>query len=404
MKFLLKNHFENAIEALRSNRLRTGLTLVGITIGIASITTILSLAHGTTTLFASDTTDTTTDIALIRSGIKPPASSLLTDIQQPLTTNTLTLKDVTALSALPDATVAPMALLHTNLTAGDQTISAEKITVLGTTKQFFTIANLSLSDGEFTDDVAGVVIGQQLAIDLFGTEQAIGNVLKIRGEPLTVIGLLKKSVESQASYLGIDVDRLAIVPVGISKQFTENVPQIQQIVLKGTNSASFASTIDKARAIMAASHDNDHDYHFLTGTQITEPSSRIVSAITLVVAVIAGISLLVGGISIMNIMLASVAERQREVGIRKAIGATNFQIINQFLIESAIVGCIGGIIGYGVGIGSAYLLGMYLPFEPSLQWQVALLAISTAIITGVMFGLYPAVRAAQKDPIETLRY
>ena len=106
----------------------------------------------------------------------------------------------------------------------------------------------------------------------------------------------------------------------------------------------------------------------------------------------------------MNIMLASVAERQREVGIRKAIGATNFQIINQFLIESAIVGCIGGIIGYSVGIGSAYLLGMYLPFEPSLQWQVALLAISTAIITGVMFGLYPAVRAAQKDPIETLRY
>lgn len=130
----------------------------------------------------------------------------------------------------------------------------------------------------------------------------------------------------------------------------------------------------------------------------------MVSAIALVVAVIAGISLLVGGISIMNIMLASVAERQREVGIRKAIGATNFQIINQFLIESAIVGCIGGIIGYSVGIGSAYLLGMYLPFTPSLQWQVALLAISTAIITGVMFGLYPAVRAAQKDPIETLRY
>ena len=404
MKFLLKNHFENAIEALRSNRLRTGLTLVGITIGIASITTILSLAHGTTTLFASDTTDTTTDIALIRSGIKPPASTLLNDIQQPLTTNTLTLKDVTALSALPDVTVAPMALLHTNLTAGDQTISAEKITVLGTTKQFFTIANLSLSDGEFTDDVAGVVIGQQLAIDLFGTEQAIGNVLKIRGEPFTVIGLLKKSAESQASYLGIDVDRLAIVPVGISKQFTENVPQIQQIVLEGTNSASFASTIDKAQVIMTESHDNDHDYHFLTGTQITEPSSRMVSAIALVVAVIAGISLLVGGISIMNIMLASVAERQREVGIRKAIGATNFQIINQFLIESAIVGCIGGIIGYSVGIGSAYLLGMYLPFTPSLQWQVALLAISTAIITGVMFGLYPAVRAAQKDPIETLRY
>lgn len=206
----------------------------------------MSLAHSTTTLFANDTTDATTGVALIRSGIKPPASSLLTDIQQPLTTNTLTLKDVTALSALPDATVAPMALLHTNLTAGDQTISAEKITILGTTKQFFTITDLSLSDGEFTNDVAGVVIGQQLAIDLFGTEQAIGNVLKIRGEPLTVIGLLKNQPSHKRRISGIDVDRLAIVPVGISKQFTENVPQIQQIVLKGTNSASFASTIGKS--------------------------------------------------------------------------------------------------------------------------------------------------------------
>ena len=103
-------------------------------------------------------------------------------------------------------------------------------------------------------------------------------------------------------------------------------------------------------------------------------------------------------------MLASIAERQREVGIRKAIGATNFQIINQFIIESAIIGLFGGILGYGVGIGSAFLLGMYLPFTPAVQWEVALLAIATSVITGIMFGLYPSIRAAQKDPIETLRY
>ena len=403
MKFLLKNHFENAFEALRSNRLRTGLTMVGITIGVASITAILSLAHSANTMLAHESTTVTSTTAIIRSGVQPPASTVLTDIQQPLTTNTLTLQDTQALSALPNTTVAPMALLHTNLMSGNQTVNAENATVIGTTQQFLEIAKISLSEGEFTDNVQGAVIGRQLAIDLFGTEDAIGNVLKIRGEPLTVIGLLKPN-DNQTSYLGIEFDHAAIVPIAVSKQFTNNIPQIQQIVLVAPDAKALSTSVEKTKTILADLHKGDRDYHILTGEQITAPSNRLIGAIAAVVGIIAGISLLVGGISIMNIMLASIAERQREVGIRKAIGATNFQIINQFIIESAIIGLFGGILGYGVGIGSAFLLGMYLPFTPAVQWEVALLAIATSVITGIMFGLYPSIRAAQKDPIETLRY
>ncbi len=404
MKFLLKNHFENSIETLRSNRLRTGLTIVGITIGIAGITMILSLASGTTALFNDESIDSTTDISLIRSGVEPSTDNLLPNYQQPVTTNTLTVKDVVALADLPNTTVAPMAILHTNLVTSDQTIYADKATVLGTTKQLLDIANLSLSEGEFTDSIEGVVIGQQLAIDLFGTENAIGNVLRIRGEPFTVVGLLKKTSEEPTSYFGVDFNQIALLPISVSRQFTGNVPQIQQIVIKTTDSTPLSSVIEKAKPIMEKLHDNDRDYYFLTGTQITEPNGRFINMITLVITVVTGISLVIGGISIMNIMIASVAERQREVGIRKAIGATNFQIINQFLVESAIVGSIGGILGYGAGIGGTFILGIYLPFEPTIQWQVALLAISVSIVTGVVFGLYPAIRSVQEDPIKTLRY
>ncbi|OYW86064.1 hypothetical protein B7Z17_01195, partial [Candidatus Saccharibacteria bacterium 32-49-10] len=126
------------------------------------------------------------------------------------------------------------------------------------------------------------------------------------------------------------------------------------------------------------------------------------SSIVATVAIIAGISLLVGGIGIMNIMLVNVAERRREVGIRKAIGATDSHIINQFLIESAIIGFLGGIFGYILGLAVAFGLGLYLPFTPTLQWEIALLSIGIALITGVLFGVYPAIRAAKKDPIESL--
>jgi ABC-type antimicrobial peptide transport system permease subunit len=119
---------------------------------------------------------------------------------------------------------------------------------------------------------------------------------------------------------------------------------------------------------------------------------------------VAGISLLVGGIGIMNIMLVNVAERQREIGIRKAIGATDAHVINQFLIESCIIGLLGGILGYAIGIGGAYAASLYLPFAPVLQWQVAAIGIGIATTTGVLFGIYPAAKATKKNPVESLRY
>ena len=247
------------------------------------------------------------------------------------------------------------------------------------------------------------MIGKQLSIDLFGTEKSLGSVLKLRGETLTVVGVLDEP-ETAPSYLGVDFNRSIILPLAVSKKFTQNTAQIQQILITADNGTALQAKIDAAKKVLAQQHQGDTDYHTLVGQAITAPNSHLVNALSTAMAVIAGISLLVGGIGITNIMLVSVAERQREVGIRKAVGATNRTIVAQFLIESAIIGLFGGVLGYVIGLGASFLLGMYLPFTPVLEWQAAVLTIGGALIIGMLFGIYPASRAAGKDPIESLRH
>ncbi|NCC20006.1 FtsX-like permease family protein [Candidatus Saccharibacteria bacterium] len=245
-------------------------------------------------------------------------------------------------------------------------------------------------------------MGKQLAIDIFGTEHALGNVVKIRGETFTVMGVLKES-DQPVNYMGVDFDHAAIITTTAMKRFTQGVLQIQQIILRAEDPALLETATESAKEILTKNHAGEQDFAVLTGTELVASDSELFTGLTQIVAVIAGVSLLVGGIGIMNIMLVNVAERNREVGIRKAIGAANGQIINQFLIESTIIGLTGGVVGYGLGVGIAFLIGVYLPFLPTIEWQVAALSIGVATGTGILFGLYPAIRAAKKDPITALR-
>ena len=260
-------------------------------------------------------------------------------------------------------------------------------------------------DGDFitSESTQSIVIGKQLAIDLFGTEQAIGNVINIRGQNFTVCGVLKP-MDQPVHFLGVNFDNSAIISLSSVKQFTQNIAQIQQIGIKVNQDVSLKETVAQATEILSANHNQDSDFTVLAGSSITRPSGQLISAILVLMASVAGISLLVGGIGIMNIMLVNVAERQREIGIRKAIGATDAHVINQLLIESCVIGLLGGILGYAIGIGGAYAASLYLPFAPVLQWQVAAIGIGIATTTGVLFGIYPAVRATKKNPVESLRY
>lgn len=405
MRLLFSNHLSNAIESLRANRLRTFLTIVGVTIGVTSITAVLSLGNGATNFLRGQVAKVDESVALVRSNSSMSTpDSLLADTQALHATSTLTEKDATELAQIPGTKVAPIAMLHTGLKASDGEVDGKNVALIGSNSQLIEVTDLEMNDGQFLEEangLNGMIMGHQLSIDLFGTEHPVGRIVNVRDQTYTVIGTLKPT-NQPVNYMGIDFDRSAIIQLSSLKQFTQNVAQIQQIVINSDQTQPFDKIIGQADQVMKTNHHGEEDYVILTGEAITNPSSRLFSATTAIVAVITGISLLVGGIGIMNIMLVNVAERQREVGIRKAIGATNRHIINQFLIESAIIGLLGGIFGYLIGLSTAFLLSMYLPFAPTIEWQVAAISIGTAMLTGIIFGIYPAVRAARRDPIEAL--
>lgn len=405
MRILIKNHFENAWEALRTNKLRTFLTISGALIGTASITTVLSLAGGATNFFEKHIVSASETTALVRSSASLSATSLFSDAHTLPTSSTLTEKDAEDIGRIDNSIAAPIAILHTSFSAKDGVVGGNRATLIGSTTDLPVLADLEILEGQFlanNTSSSGIVMGKQLAIDVFGSERAIGNIITVRGQNFTVIGVLKE-VDQPVNYLGVDIDRSAIITMSAMKQFTQGVAQIQQIVISSDSSESLTVVASEADSVLATNHLGEKDYIVMVGQDVAMANNTYINNITLVVAIVASVSLFVGGIGIMNIMLVNVAERNREVGIRKAIGASDAHIINQFLIESTIIGLVGGIAGYGIGVGIAYLVSYYLPFAPALDWQVAALSVGVSTAVGIIFGLYPAVRAARKDPIVALR-
>ncbi len=404
MSMLLKNHFENAAQALKANRGRTFLTIIGITVGIASITMVLSLASSVTKLFGGQQNINTNEpVAIIRSGGQKTGTNIFTEADGSTTVNTLTEQDVSDLGKIPNLKTAPIAFLHSELKARDGKVDTQKAAIVGSTGSLKSIANLEVSEGQFIDEADGIIVGQQLSVDLFGTDKSIGNVINIHGQPITVAGVLK-NVSHPAKHLNVDFNNAAIMPLSVIKRFTQNTAQIQQIAVAADSREQLQSGLSEAEKILHKNHDGNNDYRILTGNEINESKSNLVNLLSFVMAVIGSVSLIVGGVGIMNIMLVNVAERRREVGIRRAVGATGQHIINQFVIESAIVGLLGGIIGYILGLCGAYIVGAYLSFTPYIYWQTIVITIFLSLLIGIIAGLYPAFRATKRDPIESLRY
>lgn len=402
---LFFNHIENAFEVLRTHRARTLLTVVGFTIAIACIAAVMSLVGGASRFFSAQVAQAEDTVAIVRTKHPGGAGGLLSGAQSTDMT-TLTEADATALSRISGAKVAPMSVMHTGLQTKDSAIDGQSVALVGSTPALAETSGLEMLEGQFltdTPDSSAVVIGSQLAIDLFGTDRgAIGHVVTIRDEPFTVVGVLAQQ-KNPVNYHGVDFDRSAIVGLDALKRFTQNVAQVQQIIIAANDKQALTRVVDEAQQIMTDNHHGDDDFVILTGDDVTKPNDQLFALIINVMGVIAAISLLAGGIGVMNIMLASAAERRREVGIRRALGATRGQIINQFLVESALIGAIGGLLGYALGMALAWASSMYLPFTPEFDWRMLLASVSLALLCGVVFGIYPAMVAASKDPIESLR-
>lgn len=408
MRLLIGNHLAGAYESLRSNRLRTSLTVLGVTIGIASITVILSLSGGATKIITDQTAELGNTIAVVRPG-KAPKEARLRDLTSSIAgnqpTSSLTEQDVSSIRDTPNVVAAaPIMLLDGSLTAGNNT--PDDVSIIATTPELSQVTNLPLGDGQFIDSTTNkdtAVVGAQLSVDLFGTEQSIGRTFRTHGMDFTVIGILKH-LNNPVNYSNVDFDHAAIISLESGKSFNQGVAHIQQITIKADSPEHLEGIVAATQKALTANRQGETDFTVLSGSTLSQPANQLFSAIAATLTTVAAVSLVVGGIGIMNIMLVGVSERTREIGIRKALGASGAHITWQFLIESLMMSLAGGAFGYLLGYLLAFTAArIFLTFDPLFSWQIAAAAMGISLVVGLLFGLYPAVRAARKDPIEALR-
>lgn len=395
-----------ALTSLHATRVRTALTMLGIVIGVACITTVISLGEGAKSAIGSQLAGLGNDVLTIRPGkAERNTAGNITEynLLAAIGATTITERDFNTISGVKDTTSAPIMLVTGSVKGNDKQSPGSQI--IASNSHLLKILNLGLSDGDFlseTVDRNTVVIGADLADRLYDTRSALGRQLILRGQSFTVVGILKKN-ESPTPLSGFDLNNAAFVRLDAGKGFNQGIAQIQQVLIKAKNPASIDSVASTLKKKLLANHDNEEDFAVLRPEDSKQIASSTLLYLTAITSAIAAISILVGGVGIMNIMLVSVTERIREIGIRKSVGATNLQVLRQFLIEATVMSLGGGVIGVVIAYLIAFLIAIQFGFLPAVNATIIGIALGVSIATGLIFGSWPAFKAARKDPIEALR-
>ena len=406
MALLFRTHLRLARASIKENRTRSFLTCLGIAIGIASIILILSLTGSISRLISSELSNAQ-DLIIIRpSTTKDEITSIVEELtaSNSFERSSLKIEDAAMIANIDSVTaVAPIALSVNTLTDDDNTIASA--TILGTTPDFFTIEPLTFRYGTAITDKnkdTAVVIGPTLSLYLFNTSNPVGRTLTFHGQRFIVVGVFEEITDT-VNFNNIDYNNILVMDASVLNNLIGSL-QVQQINVKVANTSELASTADAIQNSLIESHAGDANFTVAYGDGIAHPASSLLGIISGMLAIVAGISLVVGGIGVMNIMLVSVAERTHEIGIRKAVGASARDILMQFMFEALILSILGGFLGIILGYVFAFLVSIVTPFTPYISWQILLIVLLTTIAVGIMFGIYPAIKAASKNPIESLRH
>ena len=408
MALLFKTHFKLAKTSIKENRTRSFLTCLGIAIGVASIILILSLMGSISNLVKNEVNEIGADLIVVRPS--STKNSVTNIIEQLTSSNTfqqssLSLSDVSAISKLEDVSaVAPIATSTNTLVSEKNTFSS--VQVLGTTPDFVKIEPLALRYGTFFSDINkenSVVLGHTLSLALFNTiNSTVGKMVTIMGEKFMVVGVLDE-IDKSINFDNIDFNNALIMDVNTLDKIIGST-QIQQINIKAANTDSLAIISNNIRDTLKNNKSGDENFTVTYGEDISHPASSLFTVVSGMLAIVAAISLIVGGIGVMNIMLVSVAERTHEIGIRKAVGASSRNILMQFLFEALILSILGGIFGLVLGYLFAFLISIITPFAPFISWEIIAITFLTTLVVGILFGIYPALKAASKNPIESLKH
>ena len=402
---ILPAHVRVAMESLRSTRVRTMLTTLGIIIGVLSITLVMALGEGAKRTITDQITGLDSGIIIAKPGGADQRGAFTAYSPFSVSSaSTLTERDIRTITDLEQTSaVAPIMFINGTVKYKDEQLNGTPISA--TTPDFTDLLKLRMASGQFVSDATNrdtVVLGHTAALDLVGSDQARGQEIVIKGRPHTVIGVLK-SVRAPVNAIGVDLGRSVFISLDDGKSFNQGIAQISQIIMRASNPDKVKETTAAIDHKMLANHDGERDFSVIEGKDAAETANSFYNIMVFITAAVAAVALVVGGIGIMNIMLVSVIERTREIGIRKALGASNRQIMWQFLIESLTMTVVGGFIGLCAAYIIAFFIATFFSFQPALTWGIVMIAMGLAIGVGVIFGLYPAIKASQKDPIEALR-
>ena len=409
MKTLTNGHLKAGLDSVRGAKLRNFWTILGVIIGVASVITVVGIGEGVKQQISGQIHHLGKDLITIRpaelhTGSGGQAKTL--DALSALNiSGSLTAQDVaTVASTKGVASSAPLTVVTGAAKCDNGTYNDGF--VIGTTGDLSSLLNQSMAYGDFlTDDDIGTnaaVLGSHAAEAMFNEDVPLGRSFTFHGQQFIVRGIFNDFTTTPLSQEA-DFNDAIFIPNDVAESLTNNTAPTYEILAKPTNASQSPRIAASIQAALDRSHGGQSNLSVLQGNQNLASSDDILDLLTRLVAGVAAISLLVGGIGIMNVMLVSVAERMHEIGIRKAIGATNRQILSQFMIEASVLSLSGGIIGVGIAFIVDLALRLSTNLQPDISWQIVLLATGVALLVGVVFGSVPALKAARKNPIDALR-
>jgi len=399
-----------ALESLNSNKLRSGLTILGIVIGVGAVIAMLAIGRGAQSTITGAISGIGTNLLFVFPG------NLTQDVRNE---KPLTLKDALAIA---DPLMAPDVVAVAPVIDGSGQVSASgqqmRTTIEGVTPDYFPLHNYTLIEGDFftQENMVGrtsvVLLGPEVADKLFGRREGlVGESIRIEGQPFRIVGVLS----SKGGGMFGSQDNRVIVPLDTAQArlfHRRYLDQVDMINVQVANADAVSRATDQISQILRQRHRTAvglDDFTVFSQQDFLSVANTVTGVLTIFLGGIAGISLLVGGIGIMNIMLVSVTERTREIGLRKALGARKRDILIQFLTESSLLSLLGGIIGIFLGWLISFVVGRIAansgtPFNPVIGTDAILLATLFSAAVGLFFGIYPASRAANLEPVEALRY
>ncbi|MBS1242695.1 MAG: multidrug transporter substrate-binding protein [Nitrospirae bacterium] len=395
--------FRVALEAILSNKVRSGLTMLGVIIGVLAVILLVSIGEGAQVYITKELTGMGTNLLMITpgktstsGGFHPPSAG---------TVRKLTYDDSQALKRRAWLLSDAVPLVFGTGRIKYQNMGRDTM-IIGTTPEFQSIRHLFVDTGSYVTqgDVDSkakiVVLGTKVKEELFGQENALGKAVTLSDARYRVVGVMQK----RGTSLGMDLDDIVFIPV-TSGQELFDTDGLFEIIASTPRAEDVDRAISQIKEVLIKRHAHKEDFTIQTQGAMLSTMNTILNILTAVLGGIAGISLLVGGIGIMNIMLVSVRERTREIGIRKAIGARNSDIMAQFMIEAITLSGVGGVIGIVLGVGLALLIPMFVTVLPtSISLWSIVMAFTFSMAVGVFFGVYPARKASLQDPISALRY